>query len=68
MLAQEAPLVRAVEQHLRDRQTDQITVGDPHRLPKRRRLRFNEELEQWQNDIDEAFERGMKATGRMDQA
>jgi hypothetical protein len=24
--------------------------------------------EQWQNDIDEAFERVMKATGRMDQA
>jgi hypothetical protein len=34
MLAQEAPLVRAVEQHLRDRQTDQLTVGDPHRLPE----------------------------------
>jgi hypothetical protein len=26
------------------------------------------EPEQWQNDIDEAFERVMKANGRMDQA
>jgi hypothetical protein len=34
MLAQEAPLVRAVEQHLRDRQTDQLTVGDPQRPPE----------------------------------
>jgi hypothetical protein len=32
--AQEAPLVRAVEQHLRDRQTNQLAIGDPRRPAK----------------------------------
>lgn len=31
---QEAPLVRAVEQHLRDRQADQLAIGDPRRPAK----------------------------------
>ena len=31
---QEASLVRAIEQHLRDRQTDQLAVGDPQRTPE----------------------------------
>ena len=32
--AQEAALVRAIEQHLRDRQADQLAVGDPRRAPE----------------------------------
>ena len=28
---QEAPLVRAIQEHLRDRQTDQLAVRDPRR-------------------------------------